>query len=131
MVYHNIPPSLPHLSSPPLPPSLTPSSPFFTSPPSLSHSLPPFFTSPPSLLHLPSLPPSLTSLHLPSLPPSTIVYHTYGEKICRGLKFGKLASSLKLANFNSSPNFPPFYIHYHVIYAIYLCMVLRKYLKKI
>ena len=33
----------------------------------------------------------------------------YSRKIWRGLKFGDLASSLKLVKFNSSPNFPPFY----------------------
>ena len=32
----------------------------------------------------------------------------YSGKIWRGLKFGDLASSLKLVKFNSSPNFPPF-----------------------
>ena len=33
----------------------------------------------------------------------------YSGKIWRGLKFGNLASSLKLVKFNSSPNFLPFY----------------------
>ena len=34
----------------------------------------------------------------------------YSGKIWQGLKFGDLASRLKLVKFNSSPNdFPPFY----------------------
>ena len=36
------------------------------------------------------------------------IYRIYSGKIWRGLKFGDLASSLKLVKFNSSPNFPPF-----------------------
>ena len=57
---------------------------------------------------------------------STIVINCIAGKFGKDLhKFGDLVSSLKLAKYNSSPNFC------HYIYTVMLSMVLRKYLKKI